>query len=403
MKTVIGIFFGGKSVEHEVSIISAMQVIENINKEKYDVVPVYISKDNRFYTSELLTRVEEFKDLEEVKRLSNEVYFTQDEGKMVLNAKKGIFKKVLAKLDVVFPVVHGLNVEDGTLEGLLEMYNIPYVGCDVCSSAVGMNKIVFKKVLEASKLPVIEYETLNSSEFDEDVDKSFEKITRTLSLPVIVKPSNLGSSVGIEVIKKKEEFKEKMQNVFEFCDSVLIERCVTNLREINCSVLGNFVEQEVSVLEEPIKNDEILSYKDKYMGNGSKSGKFGAKSPKLSGAKGSGMASLSRKIPADLTKAQEEEVYKLAKNTFKILNCEGISRIDFILDGDTNKIYVNEINTIPGSLSYYLWQPKGIEFDELLDRAIRYAIKRKEKRDKITYSTSVNILNMSGKNREYGV
>ncbi len=397
MKTVIGIFFGGKSVEHEVSIISAMQVIENLNKERYDVVPVYISKDNRFYTSELLTRVEEFRDLDEVKRLSNEVYFTQDEGKMVLNAKKGIFKKVLAKIDVVFPVVHGLNVEDGTLEGLLEMYNIPYVGCDVCSSAVGMNKIVFKKVLEASKLPVVEYETLNVSEFEEDMDKAFEKITRTLSLPVIVKPSNLGSSVGIEVIKKKEEFKEKMQNVFEFCDSVLVERCVTNLREINCSVLGNFVEQDVSVLEEPIKNDEILSYKDKYMGNGSKGGKLGTKSSKLGGTKGSGMASLSRKIPADLTKAQEEEVYKLAKSTFKILNCEGISRIDFILDGDNNKIYVNEINTIPGSLSYYLWQPKGIEFDELLDRAIRYAIKRKEKRDKITYSTNVNILNMSGK------
>lgn len=397
MKTVIGIFFGGKSVEHEVSIISAMQVIENLNKERYDVVPVYISKDNRFYTSELLTRVEEFRDLDEVKRLSNEVYFTQDEGKMVLNAKKGIFKKVLAKLDVVFPVVHGLNVEDGTLEGLLEMYNVPYVGCDVCSSAVGMNKIVFKKVLEASKLPVVEYETLNVSEFEEDMDKAFEKITRTLSLPVIVKPSNLGSSVGIEVIKKKEEFKEKMQNVFEFCDSVLVERCVTNLREINCSVLGNFVEQDVSVLEEPIKNDEILSYKDKYMGNGSKGGKLGTKSSKLGGTKGSGMASLSRKIPADLTKAQEEEVYKLAKSTFKILNCEGISRIDFILDGDNNKIYVNEINTIPGSLSYYLWQPKGIEFDELLDRAIRYAIKRKEKRDKITYSTNVNILNMSGK------
>lgn len=397
MKTVIGIFFGGKSVEHEVSIISAMQVIENLNKERYDVVPVYISKDNRFYTSELLTRVEEFRDLDEVKRLSNEVYFTQDEGKMVLNAKKGIFKKVLAKIDVVFPVVHGLNVEDGTLEGLLEMYNVPYVGCDVCSSAVGMNKIVFKKVLEASKLPVVEYETLNVSEFEEDMDKAFEKITRTLSLPVIVKPSNLGSSVGIEVIKKKEEFKEKMQNVFEFCDSVLVERCVTNLREINCSVLGNFVEQDVSVLEEPIKNDEILSYKDKYMGNGSKGGKLGTKSSKLGGTKGSGMASLSRKIPADLTKAQEEEVYKLAKSTFKILNCEGISRIDFILDGDNNKIYVNEINTIPGSLSYYLWQPKGIEFDELLDRAIRYAIKRKEKRDKITYSTNVNILNMSGK------
>lgn len=397
MKTVVGVFFGGKSVEHEVSIISAMQVIENLDSEKYDVVPVYISKDNRFYTSELLTKVEEFRDLEETKRMSNEVYFTCDDSKLVLNAKKGMFKKVLAKIDIAFPVVHGLNVEDGTLEGLLEMYNIPYVGCDVCASAVGMNKIIFKKVLEASKLPVVEYETLNVEEFNEDADMAYEKITRTLSLPIIVKPANLGSSVGIEVIKQKEEFKEKMQNVFAFCDSVLVERCVTNLREINCSVLGNFVEQEVSVLEEPIKNDEILSYKDKYMGDGSKSGKLGAKSGKLSGTKGSGMASLSRKIPAELTKSQEDEIYSLAKETFKTLNCEGISRIDFIIDGDSNKIYVNEINTIPGSLSFYLWQPKGINFDELLDRAIRYAIKRKERRDKIIYSTNVNILNMTGK------
>ena len=395
MKTVVGVFFGGKTVEHEVSIISALQVIENLDKEKYEVIPIYISKDNKFYTSELLTRVEEFKDLNEVKRLSNEVYFTHEDSKLVLNLVRGIFKKSIAKIDIAFPVVHGLNVEDGTLEGFLEMYNIPYVGCDVCSSAVGMNKIVFKKVLEASKLPVVEYETLNIEEFEEDESKAYKKITEKLSLPVIVKPSNLGSSIGIEIIKNENEFKEKMQNVFTFCENVLIEKCVTNLREINCSVLGNFKEQEVSVLEEPIKNDEILSYKDKYMGDGTK--KTGVKGGKFSGAKGSGMASLSRKIPAELSKEQEEEIYSLAKKTFTELNCEGISRIDFIIDKDTNNVYVNEINTIPGSLAFYLWEPKGINFSELLNRAIRYAIKRKERRDKIVYSTDVNILNMTGK------
>lgn len=401
MKTVIGVFFGGKSVEHEVSIISAMQVIENLDKEKYEIVPVYISKDNKFYTSELLTRVEEFKDLEQVKRLSNEVYFTHDNSKLLVNISRGIFKKVLTKIDIVFPVVHGLNVEDGTLEGFLEMYNIPYIGCDVCASAVGMNKIIFKKVLESSNLPVVEYETLNITEFEEDSQKAFEKINKKLSLPIIIKPANLGSSIGIEIIKTQEEFIEKVQSVFQFCDNILVERCVTNLREINCSVLGNFANQEVSVLEEPIKNDEILSYRDKYMGGSDKSGKLGAKSStklsNISGSKSSGMASLSRKIPAELEKGQEDEIYKLAKETFKVLNCEGISRIDFILDGDNNKIYVNEINTIPGSLSFYLWQPKGIKFSQLLDKAIRYAIKRKERRDRITYSTDVNILNMTGK------
>ena len=391
MKTVIGVFFGGKSVEHEVSIISALQVIENLDKEKYNIIPIYISKDNKFYSSEFLSDINRYKDLDEIVRLSDEVYFTHENGSLLVNKKDGLLKKVLFKIDIVFPVVHGLNVEDGTLEGFLEMYNIPYVGCDVCSSAVGMNKIIFKKVLESSNIPVVEYDTLNISEFEQDSKKAFEKIKDKLSLPIIVKPANLGSSVGIEIIKDEKEFVPKMQQVFEFCENVLIERCITNLREINCSVVGGFSSQEVSVLEEPIKEDEILSYKDKYLGNGK-----GGKLSKM-GGKSSGMASLTRKIPAQLDKDQEDEIYNLAKNTFKLLNCEGISRIDFILDGDNNKIYVNEINTIPGSLSFYLWEPKGVKFSELLDKAIRIAIKRQERRNKITYSTNVNILNMTAK------
>lgn len=391
MKTVIGVFFGGKSVEHEVSIISALQVIENLDKQKYDIIPIYISKDNKFYSSEFLSDINRYKDLDEIVRLSDEVYFTHENGSLLVNKKDGLLKKVLFKIDIVFPVVHGLNVEDGTLEGFLEMYNIPYVGCDVCSSAVGMNKIIFKKVLESSNIPVIEYDTLNISEFEQDSKKAFEKIKNKLSLPIIVKPANLGSSVGIEIIKDEKEFVPKMQQVFEFCENVLIERCITNLREINCSVVGDFSFQEVSVLEEPIKEDEILSYKDKYLGNGK-----GGKLSKM-GGKSSGMASLTRKIPAQLDKDQEDEIYNLAKNTFKLLNCEGISRIDFILDGDNNEIYVNEINTIPGSLSFYLWEPKGVKFSELLDKAIRIAIKRQERRNKITYSTNVNILNMTAK------
>lgn len=385
MKSVVGVFFGGKSVEHEVSIISGLQVIENLDKEKYEVIPIYISKDNRFYTSKKLTKIEEFKDIDNVLKKSTEVYFLHSNSRMLVYKKKGVFKKCLTGIDIALPVVHGVNVEDGTLEGFLEMYSIPYVGCDVCSSALGMNKIAFKKVLEASKIPVIEYETLNISEFEENKEKAFEKITNKLNLPVIVKPSNLGSSIGIVIIKEKEEFAKKMQYVFEFCENVLVERCVTNLKEINCSVIGNFKEQEVSLLEEPIKQDEILSYEDKYISGNNK------------GAVKSGMASLLRKIPAELNQEQELEIYKLAVETFKCLNCEGISRIDFIMDMDTDKVYVNEINTIPGSLAFYLWEKKGIKFHELLDKAIRYAIKRNERRKKITYSTDVNILNMTMK------
>ncbi|MDO4283465.1 MAG: D-alanine--D-alanine ligase family protein [Clostridia bacterium] len=386
MKTVVGVFFGGKSVEHEVSIISAMQVINVLNKEKYEVIPIYISKDNKFYYSDKFNDVSYFKDIDKVKNDSVEVYFTHFHSKMMVYSANSLFKKEIAKIDVVFPVVHGLNVEDGTLQGFIEMYNIPYVGPDVSASAVGMNKIIFKKVLESSDIPVIEYVTVNSYEYEEDPDNVYYHIKSTLGLPVILKPANLGSSIGIEIVTEDSEFQSKMENVLLFTDRVLVERCVTNLREINCSVLGDVKSQDVSILEEPIKADEILSFHDKYMGGNKKSG-----------SKLEGMASLSRKIPAELEEEKRQEIYDLSKKVFQILGCEGVSRIDFIIDVDKDKIYVNEINTIPGSLSFYLWEKKGIVFDKLCDDLIKLAIKRYERRQKIVYSHDVNILNMTGK------
>ncbi len=387
MKTVVGVFFGGKSVEHEVSIISASQVINVLNKEKYDVIPIYISKNNKFFYSEKMSDVTYFKDLENVQKESTELYFVYKNSKMIAYNVNSMLKKEVFKLDICFPVVHGLNVEDGTLQGFLEMYNIPYVGPDVSASAVGMNKIMFKKVLEASNIPVIEYDTVNLSEFEDDKEAVYNKITKHIALPIILKPANLGSSVGIEIVRTKEEFNQKMENVFLFTDKILVERCVTNLREINCSVIGNSSMQDVSLLEEPIKDDEILSFKDKYMSNGSKKS-----NPKLEG-----MASLLRKIPAELDEEKENTIYTLSKKVFTLLDCEGICRIDYIIDVDQDKVYVNEINTIPGSLSFYLWEKKGLPFDELCDKLIKIAIKRSERRQKITYSNDVNILNMSGK------
>lgn len=387
MKISVGVFFGGKSVEHEVSIISAMQVINALDKEKYDVIPVYISKDNKFYYSKKFDDVTYFKDLEQVKKESFEVYFSSKNSQMIMYNVNSKIRNKLQKIDVAFPVVHGVNVEDGTLQGFFEMYNLPYVGSDVSASAVGMNKIMFKKVLEASKIPVIEYVEVNVSEFEESVENTYNKVMEKLEFPIILKPANLGSSIGIEIVKNKNEFKSKMQNVFTFTDKILIEKCISNLREINCSVLGNSSFQEVSVLEEPVREDEILSFKDKYMSGNKKCG-----------SKLEGMASLSRRIPANLDDESTNTIYDLARTVFKLLDCEGVSRIDFIIDvDDNNKIYVNEINTIPGSLSFYLWEKKGVPFDKLCDKLIKLAIKRYEKREKIVYSNDVNILNMSGK------
>ncbi len=387
MKINIGVFFGGKSVEHEVSIISAMQVINTLNKEKYDVIPIYISKDNKLYYTKDMVDVSYFKDLEKVKNESTEIYFTHKNSTIFVYSVKSILKKEIAKIDVAFPVVHGLNVEDGTLQGFLEMYNIPYVGPDVSASAVGMNKILFKKVLEASNIPVIEYIDVNLYDYEKNSDNIFSNIKEKLGLPVILKPANLGSSIGIEIVKEESEFKEKIEKVFLFTDKILVERCVTKLREINCSVIGDEKSIDVSLLEEPVRIDEILSFKDKYMSATNKKC-----SPKLEG-----MVSLSRKIPANLDKKIESEIYNLSKKVFRTIGCSGVSRIDYIIDEEDNKLYVNEINTIPGSLSFYLWEKKDISFDKLCDRLIKIAIDRNERRKKIVYSHNVNILNMSGK------
>ena len=366
MKINIGVFFGGKSVEHEVSIISAMQVINALNKEKYDVIPIYISKDNKLYYTKDMVDVSYFKDLEKVKNESTEIYFTHKNSTIFVYSVKSILKKEIAKIDVAFPVVHGLNVEDGTLQGFLEMYNIPYVGPDVSASAVGMNKILFKKVLEASNIPVIEYIDVNLYDYEKNSDNIFSNIKEKLGLPVILKPANLGSSIGIEIVKEESEFKEKIEKVFLFTDKILVERCVTKLREINCSVIGDEKSIDVSLLEEPVRIDEILSFKDKYMSATNKKC-----SPKLEG-----MVSLSRKIPANLDKKIESEIYNLSKKVFRTIGCSGVSRIDYIIDEEDNKLYVNEINTIPGSLSFYLWEKKDISFDKLCDRLIKIAIDR---------------------------
>ena len=383
MKTTVGVFMGGKSVEHEVSVISALQAIHALDEEKYDAVPIYISKDNRFYSSEKLKDIKTFKDLDSIKKVCDEVYFTHSNGKLVVNRLKGKLKKELFKIDVAFPVVHGLNVEDGTLQGFLEMYNIPYVGCDVSASSAGMNKIFFKKILKESSIPVIDYDEIYKSDFEENGEDIETRVISKLGLPIILKPANLGSSVGIKVVKNKEEFKDAVEFVFEFTDKILVEKCITNLREINASVVGNYEDLEVSLLEEPIKQDEILSFKDKYMSEGASKG-----------SKSGGMSSLSRKLPADLDKDMEDKIIDISKRVFKVLNCEGVSRIDYIIDVDKGELYVNEINTIPGSLSFYLWEPKGVDFKALCDKLINIAIKRASKREKIIYSNDVNILNM---------
>ena len=383
MKIRVGVFFGGRSVEHEVSVISALQACRSLNTEKYDIIPIYITKDTEFYIGENIGKIEAYRNIPALLKESERVLPVGNSGTVELlhYPMKKFGNNVAAVIDVALPIVHGTNVEDGALQGYLQTLGVPYAMCDVLSSAVGMDKYVMKCVFADNGIPVLPATVVNVKQFTREHDDVISLIESRTQYPVIVKPVNLGSSVGIRKAKDRAELEDALDYAFTFAIKVLVENAVTQLKEINCSVLGDYESAEASECEEPIANDEILSYQDKYVGGGSK----------RSGGK-SGMASLSRKIPADITPEQREEVRTMAVKAFRVLGCSGVARIDFMLDMETGKIYLNEINTIPGSLAFYLWKPVGVDYPALLDRLIELAFKRERENKSISFSFDSNIL-----------
>ena len=382
MKTNVAFFYGCRSVEHEVSIISAVQAMRAVDREKYDITPVYVTKDGEMYTGNCLFEIEEYRNLSELLSKCQKVNFLRENGAVVMTeqTKKMFQKPKSVRIDVAFPVVHGTNCEDGTIQGFFEYLNLPYVGCDIISSAVGMDKAVFKDVLKNAGLPVLDCICIRAKEYLTDKQKFQDEIEQKIGFPLIIKPVNLGSSVGISKVNTKEQLDDAVMLALSFTDRILAEHAITSLREINCSVLGDADECTASVCEEPFMNDEILSYEDKYMGNSK------------NGGQSKGMASLGRKIPADLSEEKAEEIRSLACKTFKAIGANGVVRIDFMIDTETDKVYANEINTIPGSLAFYLWEASGIKYPELINRLIDLAFKRQRSRNNITYTIDTNIL-----------
>lgn len=381
MKTKVAMIFGGKSVEHEVSVISGIQALLSMDTEKYDVVPVYMTKNNEMYIGEDIGKIESYKDIDGLLKKSERVIMVNEGERVSLVSYpfKMFGKKTKIDIDIAFPVVHGTNVEDGSLQGYLKTMGIPFVGCDVTASAIGMDKYIMKAVLRESEVPVLDAKLFTLSDYA-DVDGIIEKVESTLGYPVIVKPVNLGSSVGISVAKSRVELVNSIDDAFRYATKVLIEHAITNLREINCAVLGDENEAVASECEEPLHTKDILSYEDKYVSNA-----------KGSGSKG--MASVARKIPAELSAEKREEIRDLAVKSFKALGCNGVSRIDFMIDEDNGKLYFNEINTIPGSLAFYLWEPIGVPYKELLDRMIQLSLKRVRAEENLTFTFDTNILN----------
>jgi len=389
MKTKVAMMFGGKTVEHEVSVISGIQAIMAMDTDKYGVIPDYLTKENEMYTGRDIGDISAYRDIPALMKRSQRVIMVNEGGRVQLVPYPSkMFGAKPVQIDIAFPVVHGTNVEDGALQGYLKTLGVPFVGPDVTSSAISMDKYITKAVLKDAGVPVLDARVYTLADYAK-MDSLIDDAEEVVGYPLIVKPVNLGSSVGIGLAKNRDELIQALDDAFMYATRVLIEHAVTELREINCAVLGDENEAEASECEEPLTSGEILSYEDKYV-NGGGGKKGGAKGG--SGSKGAGMANLSRKIPADLSPEKREEIREMAVRAFKALGCNGVSRIDFIIDKADGELYFNEINPIPGSLSFYLWEPVGVPYGELLDRMIQLALKRMRTEEALTFTFDTNIL-----------
>ncbi|MDD2495107.1 MAG: D-alanine--D-alanine ligase [Tissierellia bacterium] len=383
MKKSVGIIIGGKSVEHEVSIITGLQVLDNIDKFKYNPIIIYINKEGKWYLGDSLHNINNFK----TKKLHDiyEVLPGFKNGKLILyphpEIKKSIFsRKVdLYEIDIVFPAVHGTNVEDGALHGMFQMNDVPCGFGSVLSSAVGMDKVIMKNIFECYNIPVVEYAWFYRSQWEKNKESIINNIER-IPYPLIVKPANLGSSVGINKAKNKEELIKSIEVAVFYDRKIIVEKCLENVREINCAVIGYEDDLITSLCEEPLGWKDFLTYEDKYFNK--------MKDKDIS----------KRKIPADIGEELTSKIKEYACMTFKSIDCCGNARIDFLLDG--NDIYVNEINTIPGSIAFYLWEDLGLSFTQIITKIIELAELQQKQRISNIVSYDIDFLNkISGKHK----
>ena len=380
--TTIGVFFGSRSPEHDVSILTGQLIISGLKKCGYNVIPVYIDKKGKWYSDPKLASMKFFTqnqvDLD--KKLEGfNIDFNKSTGKMV---KQSGFLKSNTVFDIAFPAFHGQNGEDGTFQGLCEILNVPYVGCDVTSSAITMDKVLTKMIYNANNIPTVDFVSLNLNEWRLDKKSVLQKI-KSLSLPVIIKPARLGSSIGISKAKNQKELEFGIEVALHYDEKVIVEKAVEDLMDVTCCLIGND-DPTPSLLQESVFSSGFFSYEDKYLkGGGAQTGK----------------ATQSIIIPARLDKKTTKEIQKAAKKAYKIIGCSGIARVDFLYDKKTKKWYANEINTLPGTLYHHLWKKTGIEFEDLLKKLISFAEEKYQKKKQITYTFNSNILTQASSNK----
>lgn len=365
MKLNIGVIFGGKSLEHELSILTAIQAMDNIDKERYEVVPIYITKDLTIYSGGMLRYIDSYKDFNLIKKYATKVNLINKRGRFILQTT-GLIKREYKEIHLAFPVVHGKNTEDGSIVGYLETLGIPYMGSDIYASSLCQDKVFTKEVLKANYLPVTDYVDFMDYDYRIDKEDIFKQIDK-LSYPLIVKPARLGSGIGIEIAGRKEELESSIEKVMQIDERVIVEEYIENRSEYNMAVIASAGKLIGSVVEE-IEKDGFCDYYDKYHKEDNKDDTF------------------KRTYPAAISKALAEEIEKTSKKVYQVLALTGVARIDYIYDNKKKKLYINEINTVPNFLSHHLFEDKNIDYRELLCIMIKEAIDKIHKRENMIKS-----------------
>ena len=372
MKLKIGVIFGGKSLEHEMSIITALQAMENIDTDKYEVVPIYITKDLVWYSSGCLRYIDSFNNYNLIEKYATKVNLVNKNGRFILQTT-GIFKREFTELHLVIPMVHGAGVEDGSIQGYLEMIGIPYVANNIYSSVICQDKVFSKQLLEHNELPTLKYVWLFDNEYNKNKELLFKKIDK-LDYPLIVKPATLGSSIGIRTVHNKEELDTIIKEVLKYDRKIIIEEKLENVLEYNISVLKTNDKLYISAIEEIETNLEYREYIDKYNLENFLNG------------------NIVRTTPAKISEKMNDEIIDLAKKTINFLNNTGLSTIDFLYDKNKKKLYIAEINSIPTCFSHHLWEEANISYKELFTIMINDAIKNFNKDNEMITTMDMSVL-----------
>ncbi len=382
-KIQLGVIFGSRSCEREVAIISAVQLMNNVDTEKYDVIPVYISEQGMWYTGEALRKIETYKNFNPDGKGVEQVHLDITAGSGALLATrpgKGLFGKpeqvVAARVEVFVVVMHGLNGEDGTLQGMLELANVPYTSTGVAGSAVGMDKIMMKQFFRGADLPILPDSWYTRSMWEKDRAAILEDVENKLGYPVFVKPANLGSSIGVSRADNREGLEDSLDLAFDYDRRVLVEKGLDKPIELNCSVLGYDDDVQASPIEMPISSEKFLDFNEKYLASG--------------GSKG--MLSLHRILPAPIPEELRDRIQALSCDIFRMMDCKGVVRIDYMWDRNSDDVFITEINTIPGSLAFYLWENAGMKYSRMIDKMVECARRAHEDKNLRNYAFTSDIL-----------